>query len=433
MKKVFVYLAVLFLSVGVANAQIKEIQKAQKDLAKAKELVSKKGDKADSWLKLADAYRSCYEAPINGLSVGLDNMQAKIFLKDQRPQNTESLEVGGKTYTVETYDNKIVYYDEFGNVRGLKVLRGAIDEDALVKAAECYAKAKSMNVSEKDLLASVKFLCNDYWDMAMTGNTLMDYKQAAFGFENSYLTAKQLMGQIDTTSLYYAAIMSTLSKQTQKAIELSNECIDLGYQDGNLYAMLAENYKEQGQLDKAKDILQKGFEKFPSSQEILVQLINTYLDSKENPDKVFEFLHAAQKNEPDNPTLYYSEGNLYRELKQYDKAIEMFQKSQEIDPTYFYAPYSIGDIYYTMALEIQAKAENEISDAKYQVLNDQLSQCLKDAIAPFTRAFEIAPDNETKSVCAEFLKNIYFRFKFESEEYNELYNKYTKFIQDLGE
>ena len=128
--------------------------------------------------------------------------------------------------------------------------------------------------------------------------------------------------------------------------------------------------------------------------------------------------------------MYYSEGNLYRELKQYDKAVEMFEKSAEIDPKYFYAPFSIGDLYYTMALDIQEKAASELDDAKYNKMNEQLNECLKKAIEPFTKAFNLTDDKQNKEACAEYLKNIYFRFKDESPENEALYNKYNKFLQE---
>lgn len=427
MKKLLISLAVILLTVGIVNAQTKEIEKAKKELEKAKALVQKKGDKADSWLKLADAYRNCYEAPINGLAVGAAQLQTEVVLKGQYPLKQEQKVIGGKNYRVATYSNKELYFDDLGNLRGIKVLSPVLtDEDALEKAKEYYLKAKEMGVSDKDLKSSLQFVCNDYWDMAMTGNNLGDYKMAATGFEECY-NAGKLMGKTDTTSVYYGAIMATLSKQEKKAIELANECLALGHEDGNLYAMLAENYKSSGDLEKAKEYLQKGFEKFPTSQEILVSLINILLDANESPDKVFEYLHAAQQNEPTNASLYYSEGNLYKQLKQYDKAVEMFQKAAEVDPNYFYAPYAEGEVYYQMALDFQDAAAQELDDEKYAKLLDQIPVCLRKAIDPFTRAFNVAGDDlELKQACAEYLKEIYFRFKDESAENEALYNKYMK-------
>lgn len=427
MKKLLISLAVILLTVGMANAQTKEIQKALKELEKAKALVQKKGDKADSWLKLADAYRNCYEAPINGLAIGSGQLQTKVCLNGQYPVKQEQKTIGGKNYLVETYANKELYYDEAGNLRGVKVLTPVLtDEDALAKAKEYYAKAKEMGVSQKDLAQSMQFVCNDYWDMAMTGNNLNDYKLAALGFEECY-KAGRMIDKVDTVSVYYGAIMATLAGQKEKAIEMSNECLALGKEDGNLYAMLAENYKASGDMEKAKDYLQKGFEKFPTSQEILVSLINVLLDANESPEKVFDYLHAAQQNEPTNASLYYSEGNLYKQLKQYDKAVELYQKASEVDPKYFYAPYAEGEVYYQMALDIQDAAAQELDDEKYAKLLEQIPVCLKKAIDPFTKAFEVAGDDlELKQACAEYLKEIFFRFKDESAENEALYNKYLK-------
>lgn len=432
MKKLFISLAVVLMCVAQLNAQSKEAQKALKDLAKAKELVAKKGNKAESWLKLGDAYRNCYEAPINGLSINANELQTKILLKDQTILSSEQKEVGKAVMVVNTYADKELYFDQMGNLRAWKILKPTIEEDALQEALKAYTKASEMNISKRDLEQSVKLVSNDYWNMAMSANILNDFKGATDGFENTYRVSR-LIGMVDTASLSYAAIMATLSKQYQRAVDLSTECINLGYEDGNLYAMLAENYKELGQADKAKEYLEKGFIKFPNSQEILVSLINSYLDSKESPEKILDLVHSAQANEPNNASLYYSEGNIYRELKQFDKAIELFRKASEVDPKYFYAPYAEGDTYYSMALDLQDKASNEMDNDKYNKLNDELTECLKKAINPFTKAFEITEDPELKVICAEYLRNIFFRFQSDSPEYASLYEKYNNYLKEAAQ
>ena len=85
-----------------------------------------------------------------------------------------------------------------------------------------------------------------------------------------------------------------------------------------------------------------------------------------------------------------------------------------------------------MALDIQEKASSEPDDNKYMELAAQLNDCLKKAIEPFERAFSITDDVEIKRGCAEYLKNIFFRFRDEKPEYQANYDKYRKFAEEAG-
>ena len=105
----------------------------------------------------------------------------------------------------------------------------------------------------------------------------------------------------------------------------------------------------------------------------------------------------------------------------------LFQKSVEVDPNYVYGPFSIGSMYYDDAVELQNKANEELDDAKYMVLVEQFDATLKSAIEPFEQAFKIAQDPEVKSIVAEYLKNIYFRYRDDDPKYLEMYKMYDAF------
>ena len=79
---------------------------------------------------------------------------------------------------------------------------------------------------------------------------------------------------------------------------------------------------------------------------------------------------------------------------------------------------------------LREKRRDRRDDAKFAELNNQMNDCLKKAIEPFERAFSIAEDPEIKRGCAEYLKQIYFRFRDEKPEYQANYEKYHKFIEE---
>ena len=428
MKKLFISLAVLLMCVGTISAQNREAAKALKELDKAKQNVEKKPS-ASAWLKLGDAYAACYEAPITGVFLDASAMQTQMLMKGQQKLGSEQTEINGKVITVDTYSDKKLYIDENGNVMGFKILE-EITPAPLAEALKAYSKAAEAGASEKDLKPSLTNLAQKFWTLGMSNYRIGDFLAASESFENSYrVNSMPAVGEADGESLYYSGFTAFYGKDTKRAQALLNECLSKGIdQKGDVYSLLADSYKSTGDTAKCKSLLAEGFEKFPTNQGILVSLINTYLESKDDPEKVLAVLHKAQENEPNNASLFYAEGNLYRTMKNYEKAIEFFRKSAELDPKYVFAPYSEGDTYYSIALEIQEKASMEADDNKYNQMLNEMNDCLKKAIEPFERAFSITDDVEIKKACAEYLKQIFFRFRDESPEYQQKHAEYVAFL-----
>jgi tetratricopeptide (TPR) repeat protein len=200
--------------------------------------------------------------------------------------------------------------------------------------------------------------------------------------------------------------------------------------DGDVHSSLADNYKAMGDTVKCKEVLTEAFAKYPNSQSVLVALINVYMESNDDPEKILEILKVAQTNEPNNASLVYAEGSLYKKLNQFEKAIASFHKASEVDAKYVFAPFAEGCAYYDWAVDLQEKAQAELDDAKYNALLEQMEKALNDAIAPFEKAFEIAEDKDIKLACAEYLKSIYFRFREKGADYQANHEKYNKYVEE---
>jgi tetratricopeptide (TPR) repeat protein len=238
--------------------------------------------------------------------------------------------------------------------------------------------------------------------------------------------------KVDTTALYNAGFTAWMIKDYPRAEEYFNKCVEAGYyyEGGEVFAKLADIYNNTERKDAARDILENGFAKFPQSQSILIGLINYYLDSKQSPDRLFELIGEAKKNEPNNASLYYVEGNIYNELGQKDKAVESYYKCAEIDPNYEFGFIGAGILYYNQALEIQDKAAAELDNAKYEALVVEFENSLLSALEPFEKAFELCKDNGIKVNIAEYLKNIYYRFSSKETKYEEGYKKYNEIVKN---
>ncbi|MFA6335326.1 MAG: tetratricopeptide repeat protein [Bacteroidales bacterium] len=434
MKNLLIALALLF-SVQLV-AQPKEVTDALKAFEKAKKesLDAKKSANPATWIKLAGIYTSIYDAPIKSIWTGATRMEVKLVLKDQRIINTETKKINDQSFSVDSYEDKDLYYGEDGTLAAWKVTKKYMEGDLLGEAFAALSKATELDtkaIKSKEISDQIIVLKSRYQSEAMSAYALGEYKNATDNFEAAINAGShQLLKQVDTVIMYYAGLTANISKDYERAIKYFEMAIKNGYDaKGDAYSYLAEAYKNLKETDKAKEILIAGFTKYPTNQSILVSLINAYLESNDDPKKVLEFIKKAQENEPSNASLYYAEGNVWKNLKEVDKAIACYNKAVEADPNYYFGTFAIGAAYYDRAVDIQTKASDESDDAKYEAMVKQLEENLMAAIKPFESCFATSTDDEVKAVVAEYLKNIYFRFREKGPEYKAGYEKYNSHLK----
>lgn len=434
MKKLFIAL-LLFAGIQL-GAQTKDVADALKAYERAKSSADnpKKATNPKTWLALAASYAQLYDSPIKSIWLGASHMETKVLLKDQRIEKSEDVVLNNTTFLADYYSDKILYYGQNGELSAWVITNKYLDQPLLEKSFSALNEAIKLDgngKSTKDIVAQLEALKLRYYNEAMSAYNLGDFKASSYDFEKAYeISANKLLDKIDTAFVYYAGLTAFLSQQHDRSIEFFNKAISLDYDSaGDAYSYLAEAYKAKGNIEMAKDVLNKGFKKYPSTQSILVSLINTYLESNDDPQKILELIHQAQVNEPNNATLHYAEGNVWKNLTELDKAIESYKKSVEIDPNYYFGYFAIGAAYYDHAVELQAKAADEMDDAKYETLLKDLEHNLEAAIEPFEKCFAASKDEEIKAVVAEYLKNIYFRFREKNETYMAGYEKYNALSQ----
>ena len=438
MKKSLLALSLLVLT-GVLYAQTKDQTAALKAFDKAQADVQnpKKSTTPAAWLSLANAYTNIWELPSKNIWTGTPHQQVKtMFLKSEMIFSTEDVNIGESVYLVDKYADKNLYYDEVGSLTIIDVTKRLMDGNLLDKAYEALMKANEYDTGAKarrDIAAAFESLHGLYIDEAMSGYHMADFKKASEFFELSLkATENPVLDRVDTMTVYYTAVTAQMIGDNDKALKYYNRCKDLGfYDEGALFGYIAEIYIAGKNFDEAKQILSEGFVKYPTNQSVLVNLINLYLESNEDPMKIIDLIQAAQENEPTNASLYYAEGKVYKDLGDIDKAVELFEKSYQINPEYTIGIFYVGVAYYDKAVEIQEQATNEPNDAKYYALVKDLEEYLKKAIDPFEKAFESSSDPIVKTGAAEYLKQIYFRFRDEAENYSQGYDKYAKFLEEM--
>jgi tetratricopeptide (TPR) repeat protein len=276
-------------------------------------------------------------------------------------------------------------------------------------------------------------IANKYLNDAFNSYQFGKYAEASDLFALSAETmATTPVNKVDTTALYNAGFTSWMVQDYNKAKSFFEKCLENNYyyEGGEVFAKLADVYAKLGDKEKGRDILEQGFTKFPQSQSILIGLINYYMESGQDTDRLFVLINEAKKNEPDNASLYYVEGNIYKELGNNDEAVKAYYKCAEINPDYEYGYIGAGILYYNLAIQVQEKAANEFDDRKYEVLVKEFETALKNALEPFEKAYAVSKDNGIRVNIAEYLKNIYYRFSTKGANYEEGYKKYNEIVKN---
>ena len=435
MKRILIALAIL-LSVQVADAQVKAIDSAKKAVEAAEEAAQnpKKNTKVATWLKVATSYMAAYEAPAGNALLNTPRMQLQMMMAGEKPVSVEEAIVDGATYRKEVYTNKNLYFDPMDILRIVEVTQ-PVYADPLAKALEAYAKAYEVDASkskEKDIKAGIQTIAEKYFIDGMNQYSLNNYTKSAELLVKAAAASETAPNSVvDTTSLYNAGYIFWATKDYESAKKYFERCLaeNYYYENGEVFAKLGEVYFNLGNNAKGVEILETGFVKFPHSQSILIGLINYYLNSGENADRLFELIAEAKKNEPNNVSLYYVEGNIYKQLGQNEKAIEAYKACATVDPNYDFGYHGQGVLYYDMAVKLSEKAAEELDDAKYAAMVKEYEQYLINAIEPFEKAFEVTANPDVKMNCAEYLKNIYYRFSSVEDKYMQGYTKYNEYVK----
>ena len=436
MKRIFLALS-LILSLTMVSAQPRTPEDAQKAITKAQAATddAKKATKPDTWIKLAKAYVDAYDQPTKDIQPGMQQVLVKQALKTQQMIGTSELTGPQGTYVVESYADKDLYYNPAGGLEFFRVTKPAVEGDLLGSAISALEKAKELDVkgSKSETLT---VMMNDIHDK-IANQALYEYYVGNFASSAEFFKkavecqASPVLGKVDSVDIYYAALMLNESGNKAEAIEYFKKCLDMGYyQEGNTFSNLADIYRQEGNDEARKEVLEEGFLKFPENKFILTNIINYYVDADEDTEKLFTLLHKAQEIDPQNPYLYYAEAQVFEKLKDIDNAAAFYRKSYEMNNEYLWGMYGMGALYYNTFLDLQEQAA-KADDAQYAILEKQMEQMLRNAVEPFEIAFDNTKDPEMKEACARPLKTICFIFR-EEPEFKDRYEKYNGYLNSLN-
>lgn len=435
MKKLLLSIAVLLAATTVVLAQsdvkalMVKLEKSNTEITDAKKMV-----KAATWVKRGDIYKSIGEANYDKVFVGQPVLVLVAALG--QPTNSASIpieNVAGQMVKIYEYPTVKVYVDENDVVAFFDGGAPSV-ENAFGKALECYNKALEVEPSQTKLVA--KAYESLIQATLLDGNNKFALKKYAEAYTQYEIAAQlrdnSLIAQDASDIHFQLARTSMLLSDFPKA----NKSLDILIQknalmDGMvLYFAGVVKGEIPGMEKDAEAIFVRGIKEYPDNSDMLQGLVNLYIKTGEDSNKVIPFIKQAEEKDPTNINLVIQEGNAYVAIGDYLTAISVYERALTMDSKFFNALYNMGFAYY----KLSDKCYKELNTIDYTNVtatkekNDEVLKYRKLSVEALEKAIEVDPKSKNS---AELLKALCFALRDVDPIYMEKYNKYNEVNKTL--
>jgi arylsulfatase A-like enzyme/Flp pilus assembly protein TadD len=235
----------------------------------------------------------------------------------------------------ELYDLEIDF-DELNNLATQKKLDGYRAQMEKI----IYAQTSSNNVKSKQMLdreALKKLKSLGYI------STSRDLNKKNFGPEDDIKTLLPFHNLTHKAMIHYGG------GRTQKAIEILRNVIKERKDIGIAYQRLSELYVNEGQADKALEILREGLSNVSREYDIYRSYIKVLRIAKKYDEIIENFSEEIYREVSTDPEIWNTLGFAYSKRNEWDKAIEAYNQALSLDLNYAQAYFNLGDAYFSLA------------------------------------------------------------------------------------
>lgn len=341
-----------------------------------------KKNETDAALAFLKEYQPAMESKdYDGAKKGI--LKAKDFI-DLAAANEETKDSPKTLY----YKGQIYFAGEnLAVVSGDTEFLKAFGEQTEVLNTSVAALTKSFNAGKKfqpdvkDAVYSAQAKLDARANQAYTAE---DFKAAAFAY-NYRAKYIGVIGALDTVAIFYSALCAENAGDFAMASTNYLKAAEAGYKGAKSYSLASGAFRKEGNIEKAKEIINAGRTKYPNDKDLLLELVNINIDAND-PAGAEAALSAAIAADPNNKQLFYTIGTIYIEMKENAKAEDALNKALAIDPDYVDAQYQLGAHLVSWAGDLKTTASNlKLGDAQYDVLMSQSTEAYERAVGPLEK------------------------------------------------
>lgn len=249
-----------------------------------------------------------------------------------------------------------------------------------------------------------------------------EYELAAKAYTRTY-RIMQIIGKVDYSIPFNAAVAYENGKNWEKASELYKVCMEQNFEGPASTGRYAKSLYNLGKKDEAWKVLEEGRKTHGSHKDFASEEANLYIASGQI-EKAEAALIALINSDPKNPLLHFNVGVVYDNSGQTDKAAAAYNKAIDLDPSYFDALFNLGAMHYNKGVEFIKSANNRNIDdaAGYEKDRKAADDQFKAAVPHLENARSIAPADKQN---LRILMTIYGELKMDAKrkEINDELNK----------
>lgn len=405
----------------------KKLEKSNAEIEHAK-----KSQKYKTWLNRGELMLEVYDAMLLNANPGMSMAEFTIIVGTPKEKNEK--EVEGQMVTEVIMDRVTFYFVD--DVLEYWVFTDKILEDPLSEAYTSFQKSQELDEKGRatsKIGVSLNRLKYIYISEGSNCYTQKKYDCSLSNFAKAIEIGEHpSVNFVDTVVIFYAGLSAQVGLNYEDAVTYYKKALEYDFtSDGNVYYNIFEAYTAMGKDEEGLKYLEEGFLEYPNNQSILYGLINYYISKGDNPEVVLDYIHKAMEVEPDEFSLHFAEGTLHDRLGNFEEAEKSYKKSIELNPDYYDALFNLGALYFNAGVELleQANKVPAREVEKYDELIEKSNAKFRLSIPYIERAYEASPEK----AAIETLRNLYFRFRNDSEEMQKKYDKINEVWDNLEE
>ncbi|MBK8925819.1 MAG: hypothetical protein IPM74_07885 [Crocinitomicaceae bacterium] len=291
---------------------------------------------------------------------------------------------------------------------GDATLKAVDPETAMEKGFKAFEDCKK-NDPKQTYGSQIDDYCGMYRGMfANQGITLYEegkYEEAMAGLLGAAVFG-EAMGLQDSVYWFYGGIAAFKIEKWTEAEEAFKKTVELGYQVGSSVYYLSQTMQKLGKTAEVEAMLKDQVAKNPKNKDIMIELINFYIDNDRKPEAV-QILNDAIALDPNNAVLIYTAGTIYENMGDFENAEKSYLKAKELGDKN--AGFALGSLYFNKGADIYTAANNlAFGTPEYEQKYDPM---VEESKVYFNKALpyleQAAVENPTDLVVLEALKQVY--------------------------
>jgi len=203
------------------------------------------------------------------------------------------------------------------------------------------------------------------------------------------------MGMSDSIYFFYGGLAANNVDSLEMAEEAFKKTVEWGYQPASSVYYLSQALQKQGKMDEAEKMIKEQVKKNPGNKDILIEMVNLYIDSDRKSEAVTA-LNDAIALDPNNVALVYTAGTIYENMEDFENAEKQYLKALELDGSDVNSLSAIGGLYFNKGADVNNAANKlDFGDPKYDSMVAESKDYFKKAVPYLEKATEAKPDNVT--------------------------------------